>query len=221
MSTTAVSTPSIYQELQAYFQQRRSDVRTLGQALEAGDLAAAQQEFNAIQALGQGGPFASGDAFQLSQRQQDFAAIGQALLAGDLSGAQTAFAQLLASFHHRRTDTAPAATVANVGGAASTGPSGSPNAAAISIAGSSVAANGPEIVLNLGNVPAGEQITIGLNNTGNGAEQVTVTVANAQSQNPEQITFNLTQNSNEQIILNLFNNAAPNAAQGSGLNVAA
>lgn len=220
MSTTAVSTSSIYQELQAYFQQRRSDVHTLGQALEAGDLAAAQQEFNAIQALGQGGPFASGDAFQLNQRQQDFAAIGQALLAGDVAGAKTAFAQLLADFHQHRTNNAPPA-VANVAGAASTGTSASPNAAAISITSSNAARNGPEIVLNLGNVPAGEQITIGLNNTGNGAEQVTVTVGNTQSQSPEQITFNLTQNSNEQIILNLFNNPASNAVPGPGINIAA
>ena len=81
--------------------------------------------------------------------------------------------------------------------------------------------------MNLGNVTPGEQITIGVSNSGNGAEQVTIGVANQQNQNPEQITLNLNQNSNQQIILNLLNSAAssttgaPSTTQGSGLNVTA
>ena len=63
-------------------------------------------------------------------------------------------------------------------------------------------------MLNLGNATPGEQITIGVSNTGNGTEQLTIGVSNQQNQNPEQITLNLNQNSNQQIILNLLNSAA-------------
>ncbi len=224
MSTAAVSTSSIYQELQAYFQQRGSDLQQLGQSLQAGDLAGAQQEYNTIQALGQGGPFASGDPFKVSQRQQDFAAIGQALQAGDLAGAQQAFAQLQNSFHRhdRTTDPAPAVVV-NLGAssAALASTSGSAASQPAPAASSSSAANGPEIIVNLGNAPAGEQITIGLNNTGNGTEQVTLSLSNQQNRNPEQITLNLNQNSNEQVILNLFNSTAASTAQSSGVSVTA
>ena len=60
MSTAAVSASSIYQELQTYFQARNSDLQQLGQALQSGDLAGAQQEFQAIQTLGQSGPSPTG-----------------------------------------------------------------------------------------------------------------------------------------------------------------
>ena len=99
MSTTAVSSSSIYQELQAYFQQRSSEVAQLGQDLSSGNLANAQQDFATLQSLGQGGPFANGDVFApRNQREQDFTAIGQALESGNLSGAQQAFAQLESTF---------------------------------------------------------------------------------------------------------------------------
>ncbi len=99
MSIASVSSSSIYQELQAYFQQRTSDVSQLGQDITAGNLAGAQQDFATLQSLGQGGPFANGDVFApRNQREQDFAAIGQALQAGDLSAAQQAFAQLQSTF---------------------------------------------------------------------------------------------------------------------------
>jgi hypothetical protein len=100
MSTTAISSGSIYQELQAYFQQRGSDVTQLGQDLTSGNLANARQDFATLQSLGQGGPFANGDVFApRNQREQDFAAIGQALQGGNLSAAQQAFAQLESTFH--------------------------------------------------------------------------------------------------------------------------
>jgi len=87
---------------------------------------------------------------------------------------------------------------------------------------STAPAGGTEIVLNLGPVTPGEQITIGVNNTGNGTEQVTIGVASQANQAPEQITLNLNQNSNQQIILNLFNGtAASGAPQGSGVNATA
>ncbi len=44
MSTAAVSSNSIYQELRSYFQQRRSDLQQLGKDLQSGDLSSAQQE---------------------------------------------------------------------------------------------------------------------------------------------------------------------------------
>jgi len=237
MSTAAVSTSSIYQELQTYFQQRRGDLQQLGQALQSGDLTTAQQEYSAIQTLAQSGPFANGNAFQVSQRQQDFAAIGQALQAGDVAGAQQAFQQLQSTFHHtHEVPVAPPAVVVTLSGSSAGSSSGASSSGASSSgtsssgtssgstqptgssAGSSAAA-GPEIVLNLGNVTAGEQITIGLSGAGSGTEQLTLSVANQQNQNPEQVTINLSQNSNEQIVLNLFNSSTTSPAQGSGVNV--
>ena len=228
MSTAAVSTSSIYQELQQYFQQRGSDLKQLGQALQNGDLTAATQEYGAISKLGQNGPFANGNAFKISQRQQDFNAIGQALQNGDLAGAQQAFAQLKSTFQNQHSvdppaqNPASAAVVVNLSspsasGATSGSTSGSPATGA-----SSTGAGGSEIVLNLDNVAPGEQITIGVSAGANGVEQVTVGGSNpqdqSQSQSPEQITLNLNQASNQQIVLNLFNSATT-APQNSGVSV--
>jgi hypothetical protein len=223
MSTAAVSTSSIYQELQSYFQQRGSDLQQLGQALQSGDLAGAQQEFSAIQNLGQSGPFANGNAFKVSQREQDFAAIGQALQAGDLAGARQAFAQLKSTFQSQGSVDPPAVVVNLSGSSSGSSSSGTSGTSAASSTGS---ATGTEIVLNLGNVTPGEQITIGVSNASNGTEQVTIGVANQQNQSPEQITLNFNQGSNQQIILNLFNSTASgsgssSAAQGSGFSVTA
>jgi hypothetical protein len=251
MSTAAISSSSIYQQSQAYFQARSSDLKQLSQALQSGDLAGAQQEFNAIQTLGQNGPFSSGNAFQASQRQQDFNAVGQALQSGDLAGAQQAFADLQSTFHSQRA-AVPPAFVVNLSGApaappvsgtpaqpvagGSTGSGGGPeiilnlgnaNPTQTAAGGSAGSGGGPEIVLNLGTITPGEQITIGVSNSGNGTEQVTIGVANQQNQNPEQITLNLNQNSNQEIILNLLNSAASrttsaaSTSQGSGVNVTA
>jgi len=218
MSTAAVSSNSIYQELHAYFQQRGSDQKALGQALKSGDLAGAQKEFAAIQALGQTGPLASGNAYIKAGRQQDFAAIGTALQAGDLAGAQRAFAELLSAFRkppvHLQADQNPAFVV-NLGGPSAGSPSGS-------AAGSQTSAgSGPEIVVNLGNITAGEQVTIGVSNSKNGGEQVTIGVSDQQNQAPEQITLNLQQNSNQEIILNLFNSTANSSTASSGLSATA
>jgi|SRR5579863_4960542 hypothetical protein len=222
MATAAISSNSIFQELQQYFQERGSDQQALGQALQSGDLAGAQQEYNAIQTLAQSGPFANGGAYKVSQRQQDFAAIGQALQAGDLTGAQQAFAQLQATFKQTQPGrTAEPPIIVTLSGspplpATAPGPTASPTAATAPASG-----GGSEIVLNLGNITPGEQITIGVSNSSNGGEQVTIGVANQQNQAPEQITLNLAQNSNQEIVLNLFNSLAGNSAQGSGVNVTA
>jgi|CZKY01.1.fsa_nt_gi hypothetical protein len=97
-ATATSSAPSIYQQLQAYQQQRQADLAQLGQDLQAGDLNAAQQDFNTVTALGQSGPNRNGQPFQRADRTQDFQAIGQALQSGDLAGAQSAYANLAGTF---------------------------------------------------------------------------------------------------------------------------
>jgi hypothetical protein len=91
-------TSSIYQQLQAYRQQRTADLAQLGQDLQAGNLTAAQNDFNTLTALGQSGPNQDGQTFQRADRAQDFQAIGQALQSGNLAGAQSAYASLASSF---------------------------------------------------------------------------------------------------------------------------
>jgi hypothetical protein len=203
MSTAAISSSSLFEQLQSYFQSRQSDLQQLGQDLQNGDLTDAQQEYSALQTLGQSGPFANGDVFQSSGREQDFNAIGEALQSGNVSDAQQAFAQLEGNFQS--------------GGATASGANSGSSASQ---------SGGPEIVINLGNLTPGEQITIGVNNESNGSEQLTISVANQnQNESPEQATINLNANSNEQIVLNLINgnllNTSSTASQGSGLNVSA
>src|SRR5436190_17671587 len=94
MSTQAISNVSIFQELQSFQQNRRTDIRQLGSALQSGDLSQAQQAFSALSALGQSGPFRNSEPFANTSRAQAFEAVGQALQAGNLAGAQAAFANL-------------------------------------------------------------------------------------------------------------------------------
>ena len=98
MATQAVSNLSIFQELQSFYQDRRTDLRQLGRALQAGDLQQAEQAFSALAALGQSGPFSNTEPFSKSNRAQAFEGIGQALQTGDLAGARAAFASLLQTF---------------------------------------------------------------------------------------------------------------------------
>src|SRR5580698_10618522 len=155
MSTAAVSV-NLNQSTNytSYLQSRQSDLQQLGQDLQAGDLTDAQT-----------GPF-GGDAFSLSYRQTDFTALGQALQSGDLAGAQSAFTSLADTFRY------PPPTSTGGGGGA-TGTSGSSSAGSTgSTASTSGTSGGSEIVLNLGNAPAGEQITINLGSNSSGGEQV-------------------------------------------------
>jgi hypothetical protein len=151
VATPAPATPadasSIYQQLHAYQQQRQADLTQLGQDLQAGNLNAAQQDFNTLTALGQGGPNKNGQAFSRADREQDFQAIGQALQSGDLTGAQSAFANLSATFGAQSPQAQTAISAYN----------SNPVIAEIVInlgsASGSSAANGsatPEIVINLG-----------------------------------------------------------------------
>jgi hypothetical protein len=207
MSTTAVASSSIYQELRTFFQSRRSDLQQLGKDLKSGDLTKAQQDYQTLQTLGQSGPFANGDTFAVSRREQDLQNIGTAIQAGDLAGAKKALLQLHQTFDpppvHAPVSSDPSASVTPVDSSST-----------------STAATSPEIVLNLGNVPAGEQITIGVSSGSNGTEQVSISAQNPQGQSAGSILLNLAQNSNEQIVLNLFNSAA-SPSQGSGVNVSA
>ncbi len=114
MATQAISSSSIYQELQSFYQTRQSDLKSLGSALQSGDLSTAQQAYSQLVSLGQSGPFGNAQAFYRSDRASDFAAIGQALSSGDLASAQTAFAKLQQTFGQSQasgTDRAPAYTV--------------------------------------------------------------------------------------------------------------
>ena len=139
MSTQAVSGLSIYQELQSYNQNRQTDLQTLGNALQSGDLSTAQQAYNQLASLGQGGPFANQEPFSRADRAQDFEAIGQALSSGNLAGAQTAFAQLQQTFTQKNEPTAPNLPVDQVnvnngiGGSGSTSTSSSSSSAPESI----------------------------------------------------------------------------------------
>ena len=144
MSTSAVSSSSLYQQLQSYFQTRNSDEQQLGQALSSGNLANAQVAYNNITALGQGGPFANGNPFKVSQREQDFTAIGQALQSGDLAGAQQAFDTLQSTFR----------------GNTPKGPTAQPvSSTAAGAAATSAGNTGPEIVLNLSSNSGGTSPT--------------------------------------------------------------
>jgi len=107
MSTSAVSSNSIHQDMHTYFQERNSDLKKLGQALQSGDLSAARQEFAAIQDLAQNSPFGSGREFGVGERQNDFAAIGQALQSGDVQAAQQAFAELRNTAHRTHREPPP------------------------------------------------------------------------------------------------------------------
>jgi hypothetical protein len=232
MSTAAVSSISTFHQLQAFYQQRTADLKQLGQALQSGDLAGAQQAFGTLQTLSQSGPLSSSNTFSKSQRQQDFAAIGQALQSGDLAGAQQAFAQLQStfSFNHRQRvlDPGPAVTV-NISAPPASASSGTSSSASSTSAGSSQSAfssassaapAAPELVINLGASGGPEQVTIGLNNTSAG-EQLTISVAGPQGTNPEQLAINLGPNSGQQIVLNLFNSPSSSSFQSSAVNVVA
>ncbi len=83
--------------LQAYFKERRPEIYQLGEALQSGDLASAQQAYNNLVALGKQ-VLDKNNPFLRSDRAQDFNAIGGALQNGDLSGAQQALAALESTF---------------------------------------------------------------------------------------------------------------------------
>jgi hypothetical protein len=212
MSTSAVSSISLNQQLQQYFQTRQSDLQQLSQALGSGDLAGAQTAYNNIATLGQSGPFAGGNPFKATTREQDFSAIGQALQSGDLAGAQQALSTLQSTFQREVGRPDPRST----GPASSSGSEIILNLSNNSSGTSPASSSGPEIILNLSNNNSStspEQITIDISNSANGGgDQVSLSFGN-QGSNGQEITFNLSPNSNEQIVLNLLGESS--SASGS------
>jgi hypothetical protein len=235
MSTAAVSSSSLSQQLQSYFQARQSDLQQLGKALENGDLSGAQTAYNNIVTLGQSGPSTTGNPFLVNQREQDFTAIGTALQAGDLASAQQAFATLRSTWPRAQSEggstpaTGPAIIVnlSNSSGGNSTPTPASASTPASTSAPTPASSTGPEIVLNLNNSgsTSPEQITISLSNSASGGEQLLLSVG-SQGSNPEQVTFNLGSNSNEQIVVNLLDGSSSSGGSSSssssgGLSVSA
>ena len=224
---------SIYQQLQAYQHQRQADLSQLGKDLQAGDLNAAQQDFNTLTALGQSGPHANGQLFQRADRAQDFQVIGQALQSGDLAGAQSAFASLASTFGQGHQGVAPPPSSLPPVGLVppstinlppdSIGPSPvappvvqppihllPPSTVTLSTGSSS---NVPEIIINLGGASS-----IGASN-GSATPELVINIEEGASStaSPEEVTINLGSgssgatvsigaaqgNSSEQVIINL------------------
>jgi len=213
-ATTAASTSSIYQQVQSYRQQRNADLAQLGTDLQAGNLNAAQQDFNTLTALGQSGPNKNGQTFQQAGRAQDFQAIGQALENGDLAGAQSAFATLEGTFgaQSQQAQSAISAYSSNSGGAEIVINLGSPSGTSAS-SGSRVpsapevvvnvgqggsspsgASSVPEVVINLGGAP---NTSSGFNtgaSSGTTTPEIVVNLgqeSGSSSPSPEEVTINL------------------------------
>jgi hypothetical protein len=100
---SSANTPTPKTNLQTYFKERTAEVKQLNQALKSGDLAAAQQDYNNIVALGNNVIHRDNPFFR-SDRGLDFNAIGGALQNGDLAGAKQAFAALQSTYKLRPSD---------------------------------------------------------------------------------------------------------------------
>src|ERR1700733_2520982 len=85
---------------QKYLSERRPEVQQLKDALQSGDIAAAQQDYRNLVALGND-VLGKDNPFLRSDRALDFDAVGGALQNGDLAGAQQAFATLENTFHRK------------------------------------------------------------------------------------------------------------------------
>ena len=180
MSTSPVVSSLLFQDLQAFAQQK-TGLQHLGKALDAGDLAGAQQAYNTIQSHLQSGQVSSSVASNLSNARQEFAAVGRALQSGNLTGAQRALAEL----RNRLPAPVPANPTPDVGpeviinltlappssgttgatAASSSTAATQPPATTAPATNTTPAAAGPEIILNLGNISSAEQITIDINNS--------------------------------------------------------
>jgi len=108
LSTTS---PNPVTSLQTYFKERRPEITQLGEDLKAGNLTAAQQDYNNLVALGNK-LIDKANPFLRSDRGADFSAIGSALQSGDIAGAQQAFATLEGTFLHKPASAASPAAAA-------------------------------------------------------------------------------------------------------------
>lgn len=210
ITVTTNNPSSIYEQLQAYRQQRQADVAQLGQDLQAGNLTAAQQDFNTLTALGQSGPNKNGQAFERTDRAQDFQSIGQALQSGDLAGAQSAFASLAGTFGKSTTPSfsvGPAPVVPTIVPTISQSASDNllkSTVLPLSPGTISTGASAPELVINLGGTSGGTSGAIAA--TGSASPEIVVNLGQgngSSSTSPEEITINLnTGSSGEQLSIN-------------------
>ena len=203
MSTAAVSSSSIFQELQCFYHTRHTDLNQLGSALQSGNLADAQQAFSALAALGQNGPFSNSEPFGNSSRAQAFEAIGTALQAGDLAGAQAAFANLKSSLQNKTATPAQdnPATVVNL----SSGQNSGNVVAEIVInfnTSSGVAVGAPS--------PAGQPSTTGTASNTNGANGVPEIIINLESGSSNNASATASSGSTSGIPELVINLGAPN-----------
>jgi hypothetical protein len=110
--STTPSTPAT--SWQTYVKERQPELQKLNEALKSGDLAAAQQDYNNLVALGNN-VIHKDNPFLRSDRALDFDAIGGALQNGDLAGARRAVAALESTFQQKKVppaDTAASSTPA-------------------------------------------------------------------------------------------------------------
>jgi hypothetical protein len=217
--------------------ERRYEARQLAGALRAGDLAGAQQAYNALLALG---PSTTSGPFRNPLLAHDFNVVGQALRAGDLAGAQQAFATLQqdiqnAKYHHHRRpeDPGPAvngnafpAIILNLSNSGGPSPAATPVASKVSAtnsplppATSKVASTSsgsqPAITSSVGSAPLPPiTSTVGGStaSAGNFAPEIIFNLGNAANSGPE-IVFNLPNsgggNSRPEIVFNLGNGSGP------------
>jgi len=211
---------SIFQQLQAFRQARRSDLAQLGAALQSGNTAGAQQAYNALVVLGQSGPNRNGATFQRADRAQAFNAIGTALQNGDLASAQQAFATLANSIEQNQP--VPVATVPPP-------PVATPTPTVPEIVINLGGANGqtgtnPEVVVNIaagnnsgsGGAPEEIQINLGGSNGSGGKLTIDVNQNNA----GEHITIDFLQQNNEyKLAVDLLNPTTNSPAQTSSLSL--
>ncbi len=229
---TTQDASSIYQQLQAYRQQRKTDVAQLGQDLQAGNLSAAQQDFAALSALGQSGPSKNGQVFQNSTRNQDFQAIGQALQSGDLAGAQSAFANLESTFGKQNQQAQSAISAYNSGvteivinfpsTTSTTGTTPPTEPPVTQTSSNSAGANsGAEVVINLGqsssSASSPTQVEIDLGSNGSGAT-VSIGAPQAQNTDAKQVTIDLQPQQSYEFVLNFSNSNSASTGQASSGN---
>ena len=211
---------SIYQQLQAYRDTRKSDLTQLGSALQSGNATAAKQAYDALVAFGQSGPNANGQLFQRTDRAQAFSAIGTALQSGDLAGAQQAFTSLANSFEQNQHVPPPLPSpvapnpeiVINVGGTDGQSASSTPEVVINIASGNSSGSGSPEEV----------QINVGGSNGSGG--QVTIGVTPLQNNTGEHIAIQFSQQNNDyKVVLDLLNarsnGTAQTGAQASSLSL--
>jgi hypothetical protein len=100
LSTTSTTSTQVKTAFwKQYISERRPEVQQLKDALNSGNLAAAEQAYNNLVALGKN-VLHKDNPFVRSDRALDFNAIGGALDNGDIAAARQAFSALESTFKH-------------------------------------------------------------------------------------------------------------------------